>query len=81
MKAKQPRRTDDQLIEMVIQRIKQLRNEHGFSQEYVIAQTRLDISSLETGRTAPTLFSISILCRFYHITLSEFFAAFYYPQE
>ena len=51
----------------------------GFSQEYVIEHTGLDIFHFENGTKKPTTTSLSILCKFYHITLGEFFTPLEYP--
>ncbi len=43
--------------------------------------TGLNIPFFETGRTVPTLYSLTILCDFFGITLSEFFEPVYYPEQ
>ncbi len=53
----------------------------GFSQEYVIEHTGLDIFHFENGTKKPTTTSLSILCKFYHITLGEFFTPLEYPPK
>lgn len=40
---------------LLIEKMQQLRNEHGFSQENVIDSTHLDISRYETVDATPTL--------------------------
>lgn len=81
MKSRRPVRIDEKLAEMVIRRMKQLRHDGGFTQEYVIESTSLDIGRFETGASVPTLMSLSVLCRFYNITLDEFFAPMGYPPK
>ena len=81
MKPKKARRRDDILNQIIVERIKKLRYNHNFTQEYVIEKTGLDISSLETGRTAPSLVSLSILCKLYNLTLEDFFAGIDYPPK
>lgn len=66
---------------MMIDRIKELRNLHHHSQELVIEKTGVDVSHIENGRDIPTVISISRLCRFYGITLDEFFAPMNYPPK
>ena len=71
--AKRKQRRDEELFKMVIQRIKNLRETHHYTQEYVNEYTGLDIPHLETGR--------AILCKFYNITIVEFFSPIDYPAK
>lgn len=66
---------------MMIKRIREIRNFHNHSQEYVQENTGVDVSHIESGRDTPTVISISRLCRFYNLTLDEFFAPLQYPQK
>lgn len=77
--AKREQRRDEVLFKMVAQRIKDLRVNHRYTQEYVNEYTGLDIPHLETGRDFPSLTTIAILCKFYNMTLVEFFAPIDYP--
>lgn len=61
--------------------MKELRSVRGFSQEYVIEHTGLDIFHFENGSKNPTTISLSILCKFYGITLGEFFGPLDYPPK
>ncbi|MBS6100537.1 MAG: helix-turn-helix transcriptional regulator [Alistipes sp.] len=81
MKQKKPKYTDKFLSEMMIIRIKELRNNHRHSQEFIIENTGVDVSHIENGRDTPSVLSISRLCKFYGITLSEFFAPMNYPPK
>lgn len=72
---------DEDFGEMLSKRLLQLRNGHGYSQEYVIEKTHLDIYRYETGNSIPLLMSLLKLCRFYNITLDEFFAPLAYPPK
>lgn len=72
---------DTKFGEMLAKRILQLRIEHNYSQEYVIDQTHLDIHRYETGTSIPVLMSILQICKFYNITLDEFFAPMNYPSK
>ena len=56
--AKRKQRRDEELFKMVIQRIKNLRETHHYTQEYVNEYTGLDIPHLETGRDFPSLTTI-----------------------
>lgn len=81
MEPRKPKRTDAILGKMIIQRIKDLRNKNNHSQEYVFENTGLDIAHIEIGRVIPSIVSISILCRFYSLSLDEFFAPMNYPPK
>lgn len=81
MKSREPKRTDEKLVELIRFRMKELRSAHGFSQEYVIEHTGLDIFHFESGTKNPTTISLSILCKFYGITLAEFFDPLNYPPK
>lgn len=47
MKKGQPKQTDDELLRLVVERMKELRYERGYSQEYVIERTKLNLSQYE----------------------------------
>lgn len=72
---------DETFQRLLIERMLQLRNIYGFSQEEVIESTHLDISRYETGDSTPNLSSILKLCRLYNITIDEFFAPINYPPK
>ncbi len=72
---------DQELVGKIAQRIKDLRNEHGHTQEYLIEQVHLSINSYEVGHKVPTLMSILKICEFYGISLSDFFAPINYPPK
>lgn len=72
---------DESFQKSLIERMRQLREEHGYSQEEIIESTHLDVSRYETGSSTPTLRSIVKLCRLYGMTLAEFFAPLNYPTE
>ena len=72
MKQKKSNGKDEPFVKILIARMQQLRNERGYSQEYVIENTHLDISRYETGDSIPTLRSLLKLCKLYDITVSEF---------
>lgn len=81
MERKKQRRTDEILTGMIIQRMKDLRNSHKHSQEYVVENTKLDIPHFENGSYVPSVVSLSIFCKFYNLTLDEFFAPMNYPPK
>lgn len=74
---------DPFLIKLLTERMRQLRNSSAKTQEDLIDDTHLDISRHETGTSIPTIPSILKLCKFYGITLREFFDTedFDYPPK
>ncbi len=70
---------DRELVERIARRIKELRKEHGHSQEYLIEKLHISINSYESGSKTPTLMSVLKICKFYNITLGEFFIPVNYP--
>lgn len=70
---------DPCLAEKLAKRIRELRNEHNHSQEYLIDHIHLDINRYEICDRVPSLMSILKICKFYNITLSEFFEPMNYP--
>ena len=74
MERKKQRR-DEELLQKIILRVKELRHMHNHqSQEQLAEATELGIAQLESGKNFPNLTTISIICKFYNITLDEFFA-------
>lgn len=71
---------DAALQKQLIERLRQLRCEHGYTQEELIESTHLDISRYETGDSTPTLRSVARLCELYGITIAEFFSTIDYPS-
>ena len=81
MKKKKQRR-DEELLQKIILRVKELRHMHDHqSQEQLAEATELSIAQLESGKNFPNLTTISIICKFYNITLGEFFAPLDYPTK
>ena len=72
---------DREFVMKVAQRIKELRKSHGHTQEYLIEHLHLSINSFETGSKIPTLMSIVKICKFYTLSLDEFFAPMNYPPK
>ena len=63
------------------ERIQSYRKKNGLSQEQLAEATELGIAQLESGKNFPNLTTISIICKFYNITLDEFFAPLHYPPK
>jgi len=81
VKKGQPKRRDAALMELIAERLKELRSERGYSQEFVIERTKLNLPQYEAKHYPPTLDSLAILCKFYNIALDEFFAPMNYPPK
>lgn len=81
MEQKKQRR-DEELLQKIILRVKELRRLHDHqSQEELAEATGLGIAQLESGKNFPNLTTITIICKFYNITLDEFFAPLNYPLK
>lgn len=74
-------RHDLYLKDRIILRVKELRSIHGHSQEKLKELTNVDVANLESGKNFPTITTIAIICKFYNITLDEFFAPMNYPPK
>mgnify|MGYP002465873074 CR=1 FL=1 len=81
MRTKVPKYRDTTFQRLLIERMQQLRSDHGYSQEEVIEFTHLDISRYESGTSIPNTQSILKLCKLYNITIAEFFAPINYPPK
>lgn len=81
MERKKQRR-DEELLQKIILRVKELRRMHDHqSQEQLAETTQLGIAQLESGKNFPNLTTLSIICKSYNITLGEFFAPLDYPPK
>ena len=79
---KKKQRRDEELLQKIILRVKELRRLHDHqSQEELAEATGLGIAQLESGKSFPNLTTITIICKFYNITLDEFFAPLNYPPK
>lgn len=68
-----PKRHDTEAVRRIAAKFTALREERGVFQKVVARATGLNIGLLETGRRNFTLCAIERLCRYYGITLTEFF--------
>jgi transcriptional regulator with XRE-family HTH domain len=64
---------DDKLIRKIAISLKQLREEKGVSQEEVYNDINVHIGRIESGKANPTVSTISVLCKYYKIRLSDFY--------
>ncbi|MBP3533665.1 MAG: helix-turn-helix transcriptional regulator [Alistipes sp.] len=75
------KRTNPILVSLVAKRICDIRELHHHTQEYLSNNTRLKIWEYESGQKFPSVESIAKICKFYNITLDEFFAPMKYPVK
>lgn len=61
------------LMRAIAERLRELREERGFSQQYVYIDTDLNIGKIEVGETNISVSTLFILCDYYGVTLEEFF--------
>lgn len=61
-------------LQAVGRRLRQLREQHGLSQEKVQFNTGIYLSYVESGLRNPTVTTLIDICRYYGVTLEEFFA-------
>lgn len=64
---------DDKLLIRIAKGIKDLREERGLSQETVYHELEVHIARVETAKINVSVSTLSKLCGYFGITLSEFF--------
>lgn len=57
----------------IVSRLQRLRRERGCSLQEVYDATGIHIARLEARRANMTITTLAALCRFYNVTLAEFF--------
>ena len=67
-------RCNTNLLLSIAQRIKQLRMEKGVSQETFFIETDIHIARIESGKSNVTVSTLSDICNYFGITLSDFFS-------
>jgi len=67
-------RKDTKLMSAVAKRLQGLRAQKGLSQDIVFVDTDIHIARIETGKSNVSISTLSALCKYYSITLEEFFA-------
>lgn len=67
-------RCNTSLLLSIAQRIKQLRMEKGISQETFFIETDIHIARIESGKSNVTVSTLSDICKYFNITLSDFFS-------
>lgn len=73
--------TDPILVELIAHRLREIREAHSNTKEYVMHRTGLGISDYERRAKFPTLTSITRFCRLYDISLEEFFRGIDFPRS
>lgn len=61
------------LVSKIASRVKQLRIEKGISQDSFFIDTEIHIARIESGRSNITVSTLSAICDYFGITLSDFF--------
>lgn len=64
---------DTELLWKIAQRLKKLREMKGVSQRDVLDETDIHIARIETAKLNISVSTLDALCRYFGITLSEFF--------
>jgi transcriptional regulator with XRE-family HTH domain len=67
-------RCNTSLLLSIAQRIKQLRMEKGISQESFFIETDIHIARIESGKSNITVSTLSDICKYFEISLSDFFS-------
>jgi len=60
-------------VSKIASRIKQLREEKGISQDSFFIDTDIHIARIESGKSNITVSTLSAICDYFGITLSDFF--------
>ena len=61
------------MLKSIAHKLAEIRKSKGLSQADVYIDTDLNIGHIEAGRKNVTISSLAILCKYYGITLEEFF--------
>ena len=67
------KRTNILLTGSIAQKLKQIRQAKGLSQEFVYLETEVHVGRVESGKGNISVVTLSILCDYYGVTLEEFF--------
>jgi transcriptional regulator with XRE-family HTH domain len=71
----QRQRCNVELLQKIATRIKQLRQERKISQESFFIDTDIHIARIETGHTNITITTLEDICKYFSISLSDFFSS------
>jgi len=64
---------DTKLLQRIALVAKQLREEKGLTQEDVYNETNIHIGRIETAKANLSVSTLSALCKYYKVKVSEFF--------
>lgn len=64
---------DEIVLAKVAKRLRQIREKIGVTQESVAYDTNLHMSRIESGRANITISTLSVLCKYYRISLNDLF--------
>ena len=64
---------DQELLQRIALKLKQLREKKGVSQEQMYNETDIHIARIETAKVNVSVSTLSKLCEYFEISLSEFF--------
>ncbi len=62
------------LIDSIAVRVKQIREAKGITQEVVVYDTSINIGRIEAGQINISVSTLEAICRYFGMTLREFFA-------
>ena len=68
-----PQRRDDNLVQQVADRVRELRKARGLTQDALREDTGVHIKNIESKGINLTVTTIAILCEYFEISLEEFF--------
>lgn len=66
-------RCNQELLDKIAKRIKQLREEKGISQDTFYIDTDIHIARIEIGKVNITVSTLQAICDYFEISLNEFF--------
>jgi len=66
-------RCNQELLNKIAKRIKQLREEKDISQDTFYIDTDIHIARIELGKINVTISTLNDICEYFEISLSEFF--------
>lgn len=66
-------RKDTRFLNDIAQKLKDLRNERGLSQLRVTMDTGVNVGRAESGTRSSSAYSIALLCKYYGISLDDFY--------
>jgi len=64
---------DEEIIRKVAYRIKELREQKRLTQEQLYNDTNIHIGRIESLKVNVSISTLSVICKYFKITLSEFF--------